>query len=197
MSLSTFSFFLFFFFSGAVFHRPLIFLLFSLQNAHLVNFYLYNPSSNHFLLSIDKQNCHTFLIFWNFNLPMWAGMGKTAYTLCHRHVCLVWDLSANWLVWFFLFLDSTFPLPHITWTYWPISIQPSNWSLVARCCLPFYTPILGKLDHQSVSTWPWLKFNSSDFLSTSTGLSEKKKRERESLYLWVKYELDYSQGPKS
>ena len=52
----------------------------------------------------------------------------------------------------FSLLDSTFPLPRITWAYWPIGIHPSNRSLVARSCLPVHTPILGKLNRQSVST---------------------------------------------
>ena len=90
----------------------------------------------------------------------------------------------------FLFLDLTFLLPHITWAYQPIGIQLSHRSLVARHCLPVHTPILGKLDRQSVSTRPWPKFNTSDFLSTSAGLCEKKKggRERESIFMnkiWI------------
>ena len=68
-----------------------------------------------FSLSVNKQNSDTFLIFFwrHFNLPIWAGLGKIAYSSHHRHVCLLRGLLANWLVWFFLFLDSTFLLPRI------------------------------------------------------------------------------------
>ena len=129
--------------------------------------------------------------FWrHFNLPIWADLGKGIYSLHHRHVCLLGDLSANWLVWFFLFADLTFPLLHITYASWPIGIQPSNRSLVARGCLPVHTPILGKLDHQSVSKHPWPELESSDFSFTSTGLLGKQRErdrdtESESLYLCV------------
>ena len=102
--------------------------------------------------------------FWRpFNLPTWVYQGKTVYSSHHRHVRLLSDLSANWLVWFFLFADSTFLLPRITWASWPVGIHPSNRSLVARGCLPVHTPILEKLDCQPVSTHPWPEFNSSDF----------------------------------
>ena len=163
-----------FLFSGVTFHRPLIFLSPFLQNAQLVILYLHNPSpytgdmSSHFsfflsfflsfwiyllqivscsliFLVVSRQKkSHTFLIFFwrHYNLPIWAVLGKTAYCSHHRHVYQ--GLLANWLVWFFLFLGSTFPLPRITWAYWPIGIHPSNRSLVARSCLPIHTPILGK-----------------------------------------------------
>ena len=136
-----------------------------------------------FSLLVDKQNSHMFLIFfwWHFNLTIWAGLGKTAYSLHYRHICLLQTLLAKWLVWFFLFVDSTFPLLHIMWDYWPIGIQPSNHSLVAR--------ILLASSHTHIrETWP--KFNSSDFSSTSAGLWEnnkkkkKKKRERERVYIY-------------
>ena len=111
----------------------------------------------------------------------------------------------------FPLLDSTFPLPHITWPDWPIGIQPSNRSLVDRCCSPVHTATSGKLDHQSVSTQPWLEFNSSDLVYFCWFARETREREREiekererervrereSPYLWVKYEFDYPQGPNS
>ena len=138
--------------------------------------------------------------------PYELALGRQ-FTLCTTDMSLLRDLSANWLVWFFLITDLTSPLPCIMWASWPIGIQPSNRLLVARGCLPVHTPILGKLDCQLVSTRPWPEFNSSDFLSTSGDLQGKQKkkegeererereRERESLYLWVKYEFDYPHGP--
>ena len=146
------------FFSGITFHRPLIFPSSFLQNAQVVILYFHNPSSNagdkathfsfflsfflsgyifrsfwFFSLSVDKQNSHTFLIFFwrHFNHPIWAGLGKTDYSFHHRHFYLLWSLLATWLVWFFLFLDSTFPLPRITWAC--LANRHSAFKLVACC----------------------------------------------------------------
>ena len=179
------------FFSSVTFHWPLIFLSFffpgvTFQPLISLSFFLsffLDTSSNHFLFSgfsrgqsMNRIVTWFLSFFWcPFNLPIWAGLGKTVYSLHLIHICLLWDLLANWLVWFFLFADSTFPLPCITWVSWPISIQPSNRSLVARGCLLVNTPILGKLDRQSVSTHPWPKFNSSGFSFSSAGLRRKQK----------------------
>ena len=46
----------------------------------------------------------------------------------------------------------------------------------ARCYLPVHTPLLRKLDSQSISMRPWPKFNSADFCWFAR---EKKKGERE------------------
>ena len=117
--------------------------------------------------------------FWrHFNLLIWAGLRKTVYSLHYIRVCLLWDLSANWLVWFFLFADSTFPLPRITWTSWLIGILLSNRSLVARGCWPVHTPELGKLDCQSVCTYSWSEFNSSDLLLIVCECEWNKKRKK-------------------
>ena len=152
-----------------------------------------------FSLSVNKENSHTFFIyFWqHLILPIWAGLRKIVYSLHHRHVCLLWVLSANWLVWFFLFANLTFPLPYISWASWPIDIQPSNRLLVARGCLPAHIPILRKLDHQLLSTQPWPKLIRLLIYFCWFVRETKRERERESLYLWVKYEFDYPQGPNS
>ena len=166
--------FIFFFFNCRV-HRPLISLSFFLST-----------SSNRFLFpgfsrgqSTNKIVTPFLAIYWQpFNLPIWPGPWMTTYSLHHRHVCQLWDLLADWLVWFFFFADSTVPLPRITWVSWPIGIQPSNWSLVDRSCLPVHTPILGKLDRQSVTTHPWPEFNSPDFSLFLLVCEGSKKRER-------------------
>ena len=146
-------------------------------------------SSNHFLFS-GFSDCRStkkivILFFFSqpFNLPIWAALGKTIYSLHHRHVCLLRDLLTNWLVWFFLFADLTFSLPHITKVSWSIDIQPSDRSLVARDYLPVHTPILGKLVNRSACT---LDPNST--LQTSHLLlwvcKGNKKREREKKREW-------------
>ena len=128
-----------------------------------------------FSLSVDKQNSHTFLIFFwrHFNLPIWADLGKTAYSSHHRHVCLLQGLLANWLVWFFPLCG--FDLPPASYHVGLLTNRHLAFKSVACCCLPVHTPILGKLDRQSVRTRPWPEFNSSDFSSTSAGLWKKKK----------------------
>ena len=160
-----------FFSSGVAFHRPLIFfflLLYFWVHLQIV-------SCSLVFLMVSRQNSYASIIFFwrHFNLPIWVGLRKTVYSLHHGDVCPLWDLSANWLVWFFLLTYSTFPLPHITWVSWPIGIQPSNISLVPRSHLSVHIRMLGKLDRQSVSLHPWPEFNSSDFSSTFAGLRRK------------------------
>ena len=130
-----------------------------------------------FSLSVDKQNSHTFLIFfwWHFNLPMWVGLGKTDYSSPNRHVWLLWGLLSGF--------NSFWIRPSRCLVLrGPIgqsasSLQISRLLLGAACQ---FTLILGKLDRQSVSTQPWPEFNSSDFSSTSAGLwGKQKRRERE------------------
>ena len=173
-----------FLFSGVAFYRPLISLSFFLST-----------SSNHFVFSSSSRGQSTnkvdtwFLaFFWRpFNLPIWAGLWGAVYSLHHRQVCLLGDLLANWLVWFFLFADSTLLLPRIAWASWPIGIQPSNRLLVTRDCLPVHTPIFGKLDGQLVSTNPWKEFNSSDFSFSSVSLRRRWER-GESIFtskIWI------------
>ena len=209
--------YLFFLSSGVTFPRPPI------VNFSLFLCFFLGTSSNNFLFSVflevNRQKIVTRLLssFWQpFYHAIWASLGKTVYSLHHRHVCLLRDLSTNWLVWFFLFAASTFPLSRNAWAFWKIGIQHTNWYFVPWDCLLVHTPILKTRDRQSVSTLPWPKFNFSDFLCTSAGLWGKQKkgerereregerdkerereRERESLYLWVEYKFDYMQGPNS
>ena len=139
---------LFISFSGVAFHRPLISL------SLFLSFFL-GTSSNRFLFS-GFSRCQStnkivtrFLSFFlrPFNLPIQVSVGKAVLPLCITDTShLLGDLLGNWLVWFFLFANSTFPLPRILWASWPIGIQPSNRSLITRDFLLGHTPILRELD---------------------------------------------------
>ena len=162
VSLSLFSFFWcrvsptvnfsFFFFSGVAFHRPLISLSFFFSEYIFKSFLVLR----FFSLSIDEKNSYAFLIFFwrHFDLPIWAGRVKTVYSLHHRHVCLLRDLSVNWLFCFFPLCRFDLPTASYLVCFLANGIQASNRSLVARRCLPVHTTILGTLDGQSVSTYP-------------------------------------------
>ena len=127
--------------------------------------------------------------FWRtFNLLIWASLRKAVYSLHHWHFCLL----GNLLAWFFLFDDSTFPLPHVMWASRPIGIQSSNELHVTWGCLPVHTPILGKLDRQSVNMHPCAEFNCSDISFTSAdeqGWEGENKRERDCIFMskiWIR-----------